>query len=73
MLRSVIEKNSEILAVVLLCQKRETPPMASYQNSEDMRSCKEVGGVYSSVDGFVMKLGAKEPYLVDVNRGGKMM
>ncbi len=73
MLRSVIEKSREILAAVFPRQKGGTPHVASYQNSEDMRSCKEVGRVYSSVDDFVMKFGAKEPYLVDVNREAKDM
>jgi hypothetical protein len=72
MLRSVIETSREILAVVAVSKMSKTPCMTSYQNSEDAGDCKEVGGVHSSDDGFVMKLGAKEPYLVDVNREVKI-
>jgi hypothetical protein len=72
MLRSVIETSREILAVVAVRKMSKTPRMTSYQNREDAGDCKEVGGVHSSDDGFVMKLGAKEPYLVDVNREVKI-
>ncbi len=74
--RSVIETSREILADISLLPSNgahEITHIASCRNSEGVRVCEEVGGVHSSDDGFVMKHGAKEPYLVGVNREGKDM
>jgi hypothetical protein len=73
MLRSVIETNREILTAFEVNETTKTSRVASYGNSECMGNCKEVGGVHSSVDVSVMECGAKEPYLVDVNRERKDM
>jgi len=77
MLRSVIETSREILIgvrFVFLTSSRmagETTTVTSYQNSKRRSVNEEVGVAHSSDDGFVMKLGAKEPYLVGANREGK--
>jgi len=68
MLRSVIETSREILAVVKVGETSKTLRIASYQNSEYVWDCEEVGGVHISDEASVMDCGAKEPYLVDVNR-----
>ena len=77
MLRSVIETSREVLIgvrFVFLTSSRmagETTTVTSYQNSKRRSVNEEVGVAHSSDDGFVMKHGAKEPYLVDANREGK--
>ncbi|MCF6314077.1 MAG: hypothetical protein L3J39_16640 [Verrucomicrobiales bacterium] len=76
MLRSVIETSREVLADALSPSGNGEPEathIASCRNSKGVRVCEEVGGGRSSDDGFVMKHGAKEPYLVEVNREGKDM
>jgi hypothetical protein len=76
MLRSVIETSRENLT--------DTPSFprngrqgkthnSSCRTSKSVLVCEEVGGVHSSDEGFVMKHGAKEPYLVEVNRERKDM
>ena len=78
MLRSVIETSGEILIIGITAKplypagvEALKSDVTSYQNSERIRDDEEVGGVHNSVDDFVMKFGAKEPYLVDANREGK--
>ncbi len=76
MLRSVIETNREILADVSRLSRNgelETTHIASCRSSKGVWICEEVGGAHSSDEGFVIKHGAKEPYLVEVNREGKDM
>lgn len=70
MLRNGIETNREILTDGMN-SKEVKPTHATSHPDKSVLVCEEVGGVHSSDDGFVMKLGAKGPYLVDVNREGK--
>lgn len=67
MLRNVIEINREILTDGMN-SKEVMPTHTTSPSDKSVVVCEEVGGVHSSDDGFVMKLGAKGPYLVDVNR-----
>lgn len=67
MLRSVIEISREILIGANSLHKLEATDVTSSLN-ESMMAGKEVGVAHSSVDDSVMEFGAKEPYLVDVNR-----
>jgi hypothetical protein len=67
MRRSDIETSREILINAESGKPEKATCITSY-NGKGALVHQEVGGVHSSVDGFVMKHGAKEPYLVDVNR-----
>jgi hypothetical protein len=66
MLRNVIEANREILTDGMN-SKEVKPTHTTNLYDKSVLVCEEVGGVHSSDDGFVMKLVAKGPYLVDVN------
>lgn len=71
MLRSVIETNREILTDISLCirnERNEITHVSSCYHSKNVMVGEEVGVVRSSCDDLVMRLGAKGPYLVDVNR-----
>lgn len=70
MLRSMIETSREILRdaevrVAVRATRTASP------SDKGALVCEEVGVAHSSVNAPVMGSGAKEPYLVDVNREGK--
>lgn len=67
MLRNVIETNREILTDVSLMKVSKTTHTAS-PCDKSAAVYEEVGVAHSSVETSVMERGAKEPYLVDVNR-----
>ncbi len=73
MLRSVIDITREILIDAEINEAIKATRITSCDNSKNAMVGEEVGGANKSVDGFVMKLGAKKPYLVDVNRERKDM
>jgi len=70
MLRSDIETNREILMNAEAGEPAKATRITSCYGKGALVH-QEVGGAHSSDDGFVMKHGAKEPYLVDVNREAK--
>jgi len=72
MWRSRMGTRAEILSCVLeLGNLRQQELQAVKRKSSLAR--QEVGEVHSSVEALVMRSGAKEPYLVEVNREGKEM
>ena len=73
MLRSVIETSREILTDAEINEAIKATRITSCYHSKDASVCEEVGMAHSSVDAPVMGCGAKEPYLVDVNREVKWM
>ncbi len=73
MLRSVIDITREILIDAEINEAIKATRITSCDYSKNTLVDEEVGGANKSVDGFVMKLGAKKPYLVDVNRERKDM
>lgn len=69
MLRSMIETSREILRDAETNKTvRATCVTSPLPLGKGVLVCEEVGVVHSSEDALVMSSGAKEPYLVDVNR-----
>jgi hypothetical protein len=63
----VIETNREILTYGKN-SKEDKPTHTTNPCDKSVLVCEEAGMAHSSVEDSVKEIGAKEPYLVDVNR-----
>lgn len=68
MLRNVMETSMEILTDAEINEAIKATRITSYVHGKGVLVGEEVGMARSSDDAPVMGSGAKEPYLVEVNR-----